>query len=407
MTKEKLIIAVIFGGRSVEHDVSILTGLQFLDALDQSRYQGLPLYVDPDGQWWTGDLLLKRSLYPHSADTRARLTPVTLPLGTSIRGRPHLMASQKGFLGNKAITIPFDLIVPAIHGSNGEDGSLQGLLSFTGIPYAGCRPLGAAATMDKHVTKEALKTRNIPLLPHILVEKPAAGTFLSRDTILPQMEAKLGADMFPVIVKPRRLGSSVGVTIARDADGLDAALSSIFRMDTGALIEPLVPNLVEYNIAVMRKDGQVITSAIEKPLNGSDMLDFNTKYRAGSNGAPKLDEAPSDGMASLNRELNPAELSEGQDGLIRSAASTAFDLLDLAGTVRIDFLCNAKTGELWLNEVNSIPGSFAYFLWQAAQDPLSFTDLSRTIVEEGMVLSRAEKGETGTAIGNARIFGRD
>ncbi|GAK34462.1 D-alanine--D-alanine ligase [Iodidimonas nitroreducens] len=405
MTSNRKIIAVIFGGRSVEHDVSVLTGLQCLDALDQSRYQGLPVYVDPEGQWWTGDLLLKRSLYPHSEATRKQLSAITLPLGTATHGWPHLLTMKKGLFGEKVDSIPFDLMLPAIHGSNGEDGSLQGLLAFAGIPFAGSRALGSAATMDKHITKQMLGLRNLPLLPHVLVDRPPEGQFLDRADLLPRLEAILGDQPFPVIAKPRRLGSSVGVQIARTIDDLEAALSLIFRMDHGALIEPLVPHLVEYNVAVMRRGGEICTSAIEKPLKSSDFLDFNTKYRAGEGGGPKLDDAPSLGMASLSRDINPQDLSPANEALLRSAASTAFDLLDLAGTVRIDFLCNSQTGDLWLNEINSIPGSFAYFLWQDASPALSFSDLVSHLVEEGFALSKQERADTNTATGNARIFG--
>lgn len=400
-------IAVLFGGRSVEHDVSVLTGIQFLEALDQSRYTGLPLYVDPDGQWWSGALLRKRSLYPLSVESRVKLDAVTLPVGVRREGGPHLLTMRKSLFGAKTERIDFDLLVPAIHGSNGEDGSLQGLLAFEGIPFAGSRALGAAATMDKHFTKEALRALGLPILPHVLLDRPAAGAFLDRARLKAKLEARLGADPLPLIVKPRRLGSSVGVAIARDFEALEAALSAAFRLDNCALIEPLVPDLVEYNIAVMRQDGAVRTSAIERPLATAEMLDFSAKYLAGSTGGSKLDEAPSEGMVSLNRELNPQSLAKTQESLIRSAAITAFEHFDLAGSVRIDFLGNGKTGELWLNEINSIPGSFAWFLWQAAAKPLGFTALATAIVEEGFAFQLSERGDRSATGGKAQIFRRD
>ncbi len=411
MGTDKTTIAVLFGGRSVEHDVSILTGIQFLEALDQTRYQGLAIYVDPNGQWWTGTDLLKRSFYPLTPEKAATLRPVTLPIGlaTSLATseRPRLMTSRKTLIGQKVDDIPFDLLVPAIHGSHGEDGTLQGLLSFSNIPYAGSRTLGSALSMDKHATKEMLAGKNVPLLPHLLVNRHETGSFVSRKEVLPALEQKFGADIFPVIVKPRSLGSSVGVSVALDTDTLEAALSAVFRMDKSALIEPLVQNLVEYNVAVMRRDGNLVTSAIEKPLKSGELLDFKTKYLAGGRGGPKLDDTPSEGMVSLNRELNPQNLTPEQDALIRDSAITAFATLELAGTVRIDFLSNEKTGEIWFNEVNAIPGSFAYFLWQAAPTPLSFTALTTHIVEEGLAFHRSQQGDTSATTGNARIFSSD
>lgn len=404
---DKTTIAVIFGGRSVEHDVSVLTGLQFIEALDQSRYRGLPVYVDPEGQWWTGAALLKRSRYPIDAATKKELDAVTLPVGVSVSGGAQLLTARKRMVGSRVEPIGFDLMVPAIHGTNGEDGSLQGLLEFAGIPFAGCRALGAAASMDKHFTKEVLKARNIPLLPHLLVERPEEGGFVTAEDLAPRLEAVLGGPGFPYIVKPRRLGSSVGVKRAGDMDALVAALMAAFRIDSAALVEPLVPNLVEYNVAVRRKaDGTAVTSAIERPLQDEELLDFKTKYLAGGSGGPKLDEAPSEGMASLNRELHPKDLSAQQEQQIRASAVAAFDAFDLAGSVRADFLCDGGTGGIWLNELNSIPGSFAFFLWQAAKEPLSFTELTDAIVSEGFALHRRRRGETAAAAGGAQIFRR-
>ena len=408
MTDERTIIAVIFGGRSVEHDVSILTGLQFLDALDQSRYRGLPVHVDLEGQWWTGEALRRRSLYPLDDKARETLQPVTLPVGVPVRRRPVLLAPARGLLGRRVGEIPFDLMVPAIHGSNGEDGSLQGLLAFAGVPYAGCRPFGAAATMDKHATKEILRDKGVPVLPHLLVERPAEGHFLDAGALERALAERLGADPYPVIVKPRRLGSSVAVAPARDPDALMAALLDAFRFDSAALVEPMVDDLVEYNVAVMRRDGALVTSAIERPLKEDAFLDFKAKYLAGGAAAgPKLDTLPSEGMVSQSRELDPEGLDAAQEALIRDAARRAFETFDLAGSVRIDFLCNGRTGEIWLNEINTIPGSFAFFLWQAAAEPLSFTALASHLVEEGLRLSARERTAADPRLADAQIFRRD
>lgn len=402
----KKVIAVVFGGRSVEHDVSILTGLQFLEALDPTLYDGLPVYVDPLGQWWTGEALRARSQYPVTDGATKGLKQVSLDLATPAAGRPRLLAREKGLFGEKQIEIGFDLMVPAIHGTNGEDGTLQGMLEFAGIPYAGCRPLGAAATMNKMFAKRATRQRELPVLKDFIVRKPAKGSFLDPERLAKGLERRLGRDPFPLIVKPNNLGSSVGVSVAANMDALVAGLMAVFRLDSLAIVEPLVPNLVEYNVAVRRNRlGAVETSAIERPLSESELLDFKNKYLAGgAPGTPKLDTGPSEGMASLNRVLNPEELTETQESLIRDAATAVFTALDLAGSIRIDFLSDSETGQIWFNEANTIPGSFAYFLWEAAETPVSFLALASDMIDEGFRLSASGIGATDAAAGGATIF---
>jgi len=401
----KKVIAVVFGGRSVEHDVSILTGLQFIEALDPTKYDGLPVYVDALGQWWTGDLLRNRAKYPVTP-SEAGLQQIHLDLAAPASDRPRFTTRQKGMLGEKTAVIEFDLIVPAIHGSNGEDGTLQGLLEFAGIPFAGCRTLGAAATMNKEFAKATARQHSLNVLTELTVTKPDKGTFLDPDTLGKSLNAAVGETPFPLIVKPSNLGSSVGVSKADDMDGLVAALMAVFRLDKSAIVEPFVPNLVEYNVAVRRAAaGDIQTSAIERPLSKSDVLDFKNKYLAGgAPGGPKLNTGPSEGMASLNRVLNPDELSDEQEEQIRATSAAIFDALDLAGSVRIDFLCDSDTGELWFNEANTIPGSFAYFLWEAAEQPIRFLSLTGDMIEEGFKLSNARLGATDAASGGATIF---
>ncbi len=403
----KKTIAVVFGGRSVEHDVSILTGLQFLEALDPVKYDGIPVYIDPLGQWWTGSALTKRSHYPLQENTPKGLQQVSLDLASKASGKPQFISYQKGLMGEKRITIPFDLIVPAIHGSNGEDGTLQGLLDFADIPYAGCRPLGAAATMDKFFAKKAARSIGLKVLPELIVNRPVKGSFLEPETLKPLLVKALGKEVYPLIVKPCNLGSSVGVNKANDMDGLIAALMTAFRLDSEAIIEPFVPNLTEYNIACMNgENGTILTSAIERPAREAELLDFKNKYLAGgSSEGPKLDSGPSAGMVSLNRTLNPEELTTDQDSFIRKTASDLFSEVKLAASVRVDFLCDSETGDIWLNEANTIPGSFAYFLWEAAAEPISFLSLTSRMIEEGFALSSKRLGATDTKTGNASIFG--
>ena len=260
--------------------------------------------------------------------------------------------------------------------------------------------------MNKEFAKAAARQHMLNVLPEVTIARPQKGAFLEPETLAVLLSENLGTDPFPLIVKPSNLGSSVGVSRAADMDGLIASLMTVFRLDKSAIVEPFVDNLVEYNIAVRRTPaGAVETSTIERPLSKSDVLDFKNKYLAGGTpGGPKLDTGPSEGMASLNRVLNPEELSAAQETVVRDTATKIFEALDLAGSVRVDFLCDGKTGELWFNEANTIPGSFAYFLWEAASTPISFLALTSDMIDEGFRLSAARPGATDAASGGATIF---
>ena len=412
MSKKK--IAVIFGGRSVEHDVSILTGLQAIEATDNSLFETMPVYIDPEGCWWTGDLLLSRKSYPITKTKQKDLTPLILDLTSAETGQPGFLTLDKGMMGVKPRTIPFDIVVPAIHGSNGEDGSLQGLLAFANIPHTGCRTLGAALTMDKLAAKRLARDTGVNVLPEVAFERPAEGRFLTVEEIEKQIINAFGHLDFPLIAKPVSLGSSIGVTRVEDLDSLLAALLAIFQLDHRAMVEPCVAPLREYNIAVRRTpDGELVCSAIERPKNPSkdinSVLDFQGKYLAGGDaGGPKLDGPPSEGMVSLSRELNPRCLLTDVAGLLRQEAMRLFEAMDLGGSVRFDFLANGDSQEIWFNEANTVPGSFAYFLWEAAENRISFRDLMTDMIAEGFKSHAENRRITNVSAAGAQIFkGKD
>jgi D-alanine-D-alanine ligase len=408
MDQAKSTIAVIFGGESVEHDVSILTGLQFLEALDPDKFIGLPVYVAADGSWWTGDALLKRSNYPFLKDARQELTSVSLSIGKTSTFGPALFTEKKGvFGGGKTKIIPFDLMVPSIHGSGGEDGILQGLLEGSSVPYVGCGVLASAATINKDFTKNTVAAFGIPVLPHIMLHRPVMGEHTNKKTIQDRLGTEMQGLSYPFIVKPRQLGSSVGVKKVDNIDELLAATINAFRLDSAVIIEPFVQNLVEYNVAVTKAFGEISVSAIERPHQDNEFLSFTDKYMAGSKGGAKLDSPPSEGMASLRRDINPTNLLREKAAHIRTYASKAFGVLELSGCVRVDFLSNSETGEIWLNEINTIPGSFAYFLWQQADPEVSFTELTSALIEEGFKKFEGRQKDTDVKLGGSVIFGRD
>ncbi len=376
-------IAVFLGGRSPEHDVSVVTGLQALQALDQSRFDAFVVYVTPRGEWLVGPGLDDRRNYLPDAALRGKLTDVTLDIAAGGAGR---LLPRKTGLFSRRPPVEFDVALLAFHGLGGEDGQFQGLFESANIPYTGMRTLASAVLMDKVATKRMLAGSGIPLLRQALVERPESGLPLAAS-----LETPLAEIGFPCIVKPVHLGSSIGVGKADNIDEVRALLAAIFRLDTQALIEPFVPNLVEYNVAVARFGGAPRCSAIERPKRVEDLLDFRQKYLSGGGddktGSKNLVQ-PSEGMLSLTREINPV-LPGQQAPDIKRWALAAFEAVGGTGAPRIDFLCNEATGEIWLNEVNPCPGSFAFYLWEAADPPLGFTALLSALIDEAQARHRA------------------
>ena len=377
-------VAVFLGGRSPEHDVSVITGLQALKAIDQQRFLAFPVYVSPRGQWLVGEALTERRNYLPDARIESELTEVTLSLGEP--GRGLLMPKRGGFFGRRP-PIEFDVALLAFHGLGGEDGQMQGLFETANLPYTGMRTLASALFMDKPAAKRLLRGLDVPLLPDAVVTRGAGG--------LPSAEALkrlMGNIGFPCIVKPAHLGSSIGVGKAGNIEEVRALLPVIFRLDRQAVIEPFVPNLAEYNLSVMRVGEAVRSSAVERPKRAKELLDFRQKYLSGDGGkgGVKGDGGASQGMLSLTRDIDPP-LPDGLADNLRRWAAAAFEAVDGTGAPRVDFYCNEATGEVWLNEVNPIPGSFAYFLWEAAEPPVGFTALLSLLIDEAVSRHRTSQ----------------
>lgn len=397
-------VAVFFGGRSPEHDVSVVTGLQILQAIDSTRYEAFPVYVTPSGEWLVGDILKKRASYLLNAALRAETREVMPDMKPGRRAR--LLPVKTGLFG-RAEPMEFDVAVPAFHGLYGEDGGMQGLFEVAGIPYAGMRLMASTILMDKAATKKILASAGVPVLPWAVIHRPEQGYMIAEDVL----KKSMGAINFPCIVKPTHLGSSIGVAKVNNIEELRASLPRIFEYDNAAIIEPFVENLVEYNVAVSKAFGPVRTSAIERPKATEELLDFKQKYLSGAGGktgsktGTKTVGAISEGMLSLTRELNPA-LPPGMEENIRRWALAMFEAVDGTGAPRIDFIGNARTGEIWLNEVNPWPGSIGYFLWEAAAESVLFTDLLSALIEEAVRENRGRRLPADPVPPDARLFER-
>lgn len=398
----KRTIAVFFGGRSPEHDVSIVTGLQVMAALDSALYDVVPVYLAGYGSWWTGPELRERLFYLPGPSELAGLTQVTLDMTAA--GRPRLVGTSQS-LFRKAAVIPFDVALPSFHGLVGEDGQIQGAFETAGVPYTGMRTLASAVLMDKVVTKRVLAGTGVPLLDYREIARPSEGLLITPDELAPIVGDLAG----PWCVKPSHLGSSIGVARVTTLDELSDVLPEIFRYDSAAILEPFVENMIEYNVAVSQASGRLLTSSLERPKRTEELLDFKEKYLSGggkkTGGGKKSGEQASQGMLSLTRELNP-ELPEGAEARIREWAEIAFLAVGGTGAPRIDFIGNEATGEVWLNEVNPCPGSFGYFLWEAMSQPILFSDLLDDLIKEALEVAARGRLPADPTPQDARLFPR-
>ena len=402
MATDKQVIAVFFGGRSPEHDVSIVTGLQAAEALDPALYEIIPIYITARGEFLTGDALLSRDTYIPGPSARQNLSEVHLDLTPGDRGR---LMTAGGSLFQRAKTIEFDTALLAFHGLYGEDGRLQGALEMADIAYTGMRAFASTITMDKVATKRLLADTDIALLPFREIKRPAQGLLLSEE----ELQGQIGDFAFPCIIKPSHLGSSIGVARVNTLEELAAVLPGLFKYDSTAILEPFVENMVEYNLAVARIDGELRTSAIEKPKRAEELLDFKQKYLSGG-GDKGGSKSPgggraSEGMLSLTRELNP-ELPPEVEERLRGWACTAYEHFHGTGAPRFDFIGNEATGEFWMNEVNPCPGSFGYFLWEAAEQPMLFADLLEHLINEAAECRAAAELPDDPTPEDARLFPR-
>lgn len=397
---------MFFGGRSPEHDVSVVTGLQILSAIDTNKYHPFPVYIGLTGEWRIdapgSDLLRHRKNYIPDVEMLAKTIVVTLDVKPGPKAR---LIPVKSGLFSKPKPIEFDVALPCFHGLYGEDGNIQGLFELAGVPYGGMRTMASSVLMDKVATKRILISSGVPVLPFAAIKRPDQG-FMIEEGALKNM---MGEVTFPCIVKPAHLGSSIGVAKAHNLEEVRACLPAIFQMDDCAILEPFVENLVEYNVAITKAFGSIRTSAIERPKATEELLDFKQKYlsggsdKSGNKLGSKTAVRASEGMLSLTRELNP-KLPAEMEKNIRTWAHMMFEAVDGTGAPRIDFVCDGKTGQLWLNEVNPWPGSIGYFLWEAAEQSELFTDLMSALIEEAIAEHRKRSLPKDPVPADARLF---
>ncbi len=346
----KIRVGVFFGGKSVEHEVSVISAIQAFNAFDREKYDVIPVYITKDNEFYTGEYAGKIEEY---RDIPALIRKSTRVIVVNDGGRTKLVRYPMKKFGDST-EAEIDVAFPVVHGTNVEDGALQGYFQTLNIPYAGCDVVSSAVGMDKYVMKAVLKDNGIPVLDCVTVT--ALEYAKDSDKIIDETEQKIG---FPAIVKPINLGSSVGIKIGRDKDGLAEALDYAFTFSGRVLVERAITNLREINCSVCGDKDEAEASECEEPIGSDEILSFEDKYVSGG-----AKDSKSSGMASLKRKI-PADISKETREEIRSVAVKAFKCLGCSGVSRIDFMIDSDENKVYLNEINTIPGSLAFYLWES------------------------------------------
>lgn len=380
----KLTVAVLFGGRSVEHEVSVISAHQVMDALDVAGYNLLPIFIDKQGAWFAGSDLYNLKLYSDPKfrpEEQRNAHRVALSPDTSYRQLVMHPAGAKGFF-YKPPVLWADVFFPVLHGSFGEDGRLQGLFEVADVPYVGCGVLASALGMDKVAQKERFRAAGLPVLDCEWVDRRAWSA--NPDRFIKQVEAKFD---YPAIVKPSSLGSSIGIARAASAKELMSAIETAMTFDDRVLVERALTDFREVNCSVIGPPNR--PSVCEMPLSAGELLSFDDKYRRGGKGAKGKGGGGGgkSGMAGLSRKI-PAPIPDELAARIQSAAVQAFQSIGGSGISRVDFLLDRDGSTFYANEINTMPGSLSFYLWEASGLP--FDKLVTTLVEGAVERHRTQ-----------------
>lgn len=363
-------IGVFFGGRSTEHEISVISASQAMHAINREKYDVTPVYISKQGRWYTGKALFDVANY--------RDIPALLAKCEEVYMKPvyddyNLYKSRKTMFGTNVLA-QLDVVIPVLHGSNGEDGIFEGVLESTGIPFAGCNTLSSANGMDKITMKMILQACDIPVVDYVWFTDKQ--WFAQRDELIARIEDKIG---YPVIVKPANLGSSVGIGRAVDRKQLIEKISEAERYSTRIIVEDMVEELQEINCSVLGDCDEYRSSVCEEPIKSGEILSYEDKYMGGTKGAK--------GMQASQKRI-PAELPEEETRRIRFLAGETFRVLSCHGVSRVDVIIDRKTRNIYVNEINTIPGSLSFYLWDATG--ISFENLMDRLVQLALKRKREQ-----------------
>ena len=356
-------VAVFFGGRSVEHEISVISALQAIHAFNVERYNIVPIYISKQGRWYTGNDLLDIRNYKDMKGLTSKCTEVFM--------RPEYgdynlyKAETSMFSKRNTVVAELHVVIPVLHGTNGEDGIFEGLLETIGIPFAGCNTLSSANGMDKITMKMILKECDIPVVDYVWFTDRQ--WFNEREQLIAKIEEKIG---YPVIVKPANLGSSVGIGKASNREELIEKVNHAEKFSQRIIFEDMIEQLQEINCSVLGDADEHESSVCEEPIKTGDFLSYEDKYMGGSKSAK--------GMQASEKRI-PADLPVEISEKIRHMAGETFRVLSCHGVSRIDVMIDRKDNSIYVNEINTIPGSLSFYLWEATG--ISFEKLMDRLVE--------------------------
>ena len=370
----KTTIGVFFGGRSTEHEISVISANQAMAAIDKDKYNVVPIYITKQGRWYTGDALCDVKNY---RDTAALLRDCREVYMRPVFGDFKLYKADKGLFGSDAVAT-LDLAIPVLHGSNGEDGIFEGVLETIGLPYAGCNTLASANGMDKITMKMILAADGIPVVDYVWFTDKQ--WFAKRDELIDKIEKQIG---YPVIVKPANLGSSVGIGRAENRGQLLERVDDAQRYSSRIIVEDMVENLQEINCAVLGDCDEYQTSVLEEPIKSGEILSYQDKYMGGTK--------DNRGMHAAAKRI-PADLPADETERIRNLAGETFRVLSCHGVSRVDMMIDAFTRKIYVNEINTIPGSLSFYLWEAAG--IKFDELMERLIRLALKRKREQSAKT-------------
>lgn len=368
----KIRVGVFFGGKSVEHEVSVISGLQAYNSFNREKYEPIAIYITKENELYTGEAIADIANYKNIPELLKKSTRVFFMYE---QNKLQLIQYPVKKFGS-SVAAEIDVAFPVVHGANVEDGSLQGFLRHYNIPFVGCDVMASAVTMDKYVMKTVLKDNDIPVLDCVTLNVKEYQR--EEETAYTRVEERIA---YPVIIKPVNLGSSVGIKVAKDREGLREALEYAFTFGPKVLVERAIMNLREINCAVLGDYEQAQASECEEPISSDEILSYEDKYVAGS-------KTGSEGMRTARREL-PANLTPEKREEIRQMAVKTFQVLNCNGVSRIDFMIDRDTDQVYVNEINPIPGSLAFYLWEALGKP--YAELLDDMIKLALKREREEK----------------
>ncbi|MEK7087212.1 MAG: D-alanine--D-alanine ligase family protein [Patescibacteria group bacterium] len=361
MINSKTKVAVVFGGRSVEHEVSILTAMQVFENINREKYDIIPVYIDKNGRWFVDEKLGMIDSFRNLKLKEINAPEYFFAVSPSVKSLLPKSTIKSFF--NK---ISADIYFPVIHGTYGEDGTLQGMLEMANVPYAGSGVTGSAVGMDKIIQKAVFKDAGLSVVKYVWFLKSEWQD--NKVKIIENIEKTLG---YPVFVKPANLGSSIAINKASGLKELEWAIEVASSFDRRIIVEEGKEGIIEINCSVIGNNNELTASVCEQPIKSDQMLTYEDKYLKGG----KIK-----GMAGLSRFV-PAPINEELTKKIQDMAKRAFKAVDAAGISRVDFMIKSDTGDLWITEINTLPGSLSFYLWE--KSGISFSELLDKLISLG------------------------